>query len=75
MSYYPRLDKQGIAKLKKGFEYRVVRPNGRCSCCVFGSPLRAAEHAMNAYGLQSWLPLKERGFTVQGFYATVPGDA
>jgi hypothetical protein len=70
-----RLNTQGIAPLRKGFVYRVVRPNGRCSRRSFGSPIRAAEHAMNAYGCDTWLPLMGRGFTVQGFYSSAGGDA
>lgn len=43
----------------------AVRPDGRRSRVGFGSPLRAAEWAMNAFKVNTWTELHARGWTVQ----------
>jgi hypothetical protein len=45
--------------------YVAVRPDGRRSRVSFRSPLRAAEHAMNAFGIDNWRNLCSIGWTVQ----------
>jgi hypothetical protein len=54
----------GIPLLHPGEWYAPMRPNGRRGCRVFGSPFRAAEHAMNAFGVSTWTELRDKGWSV-----------
>jgi hypothetical protein len=55
-------DRNGIED--KGEWFAVQRPNGRLSGRMFRCPLRAAEHAMRAYGYAWWPELVRRGIRI-----------
>jgi hypothetical protein len=55
-------DRNGIAH--KGEWFAVQRANGRLSGRMFRCPLRAAEHAMRAYGVTWWPELVRRGIRI-----------
>lgn len=54
----------GIASLHAGRWFVVERPDGRQGRRLFGSRLRAAEHAMRAYRVPNWTLLQQKGVRV-----------
>lgn len=59
----------GIASVTPGGWYAIQYPSGNLHQKIFGSPLRAAEFAMEIFHVKNWNLLKDQGFMI------VPTDA